>query len=45
MKQISCRLGDDEFARLKRFCEFSERNQNDVVREAIRRFLEAEKAD
>lgn len=37
MKTITIRLGDKEYQHLKDFCAFKERNQNDVVRELIRK--------
>jgi hypothetical protein len=36
MKGISGRLSDREYEHLKRYCELTERNQNDVLRELIR---------
>jgi predicted DNA-binding protein len=39
MKQVSIRLADREVEHLKRYCEITERNQNDVLRELIRSLL------
>lgn len=37
MKQISFRISDAEFEHLKKFCEATERNQSDVLRQLIRK--------
>ncbi|MCY7320999.1 MAG: ribbon-helix-helix protein, CopG family [Phormidesmis sp. CAN_BIN36] len=37
MKQISFRISDAELEHLKQFCQATERNQSDVLRELIRK--------
>ena len=37
MKQVSFRISDAEFEHLKQFCEITERNQSDVLRQLIRK--------
>lgn len=37
MKQISFRISDKEHEHLAKFCELTERNQSDVVRQLIRK--------
>ncbi|MCY7384638.1 MAG: CopG family transcriptional regulator [Microcoleus sp. CAN_BIN18] len=43
MKQLSVRVSDLEFQEIQDYCRNRERTQNDVIREAIRKFLENEK--
>jgi len=37
MKQVNFRLSDAEFEHLQRFCELTERQQSDVLRQAVRK--------
>ncbi len=36
MKKLTIRASDFEYEHLKRFCELTERTQNDVLRQCIR---------
>jgi Arc/MetJ-type ribon-helix-helix transcriptional regulator len=42
MQKITARLSNQEYLEIQEFCERTERTQNDVVRESIRRFLDEE---
>lgn len=37
MRQVNFRLSDAEFEHLQRFCELTERQQSDVLRQAVRK--------
>jgi len=45
MRQLSFRISDDDYAGIERVADFMGLNRTDIIRLAIRKFLEANKSE